>query len=72
VIVSSPSSTPAFFEAVRSPPHLLLAPREGEVKDERTYHFCPEHRDQLFDLKWSRTLPPEEWFAPGFVPDVRS
>ena len=44
----------------------------GEVKDKRTYHFCPEHRDQLFDLKWSRTLPPEEWFAPGFVPDVRS
>ena len=44
----------------------------GEVKDKRTYHFCPEHRDQLFDLKWSRTLPPEEWFAPGFVPDVHS
>ncbi len=46
--------------------------REGVVVETRTYRFCPEHKGQLFRLKKSRTLPPEEWFAPGDMPDIRS
>lgn len=55
-----------------TPVYMTLRSREGEVKDKRTYHFCPEHREQLFALEESRTLPPEDWFAPGYVPDVHS
>ena len=54
-----------------TPVYMTLRSREGEVKDKRTYHFCPEHRDQLSALEWTKTLPPEDWFAPGFVPEVR-
>jgi hypothetical protein len=32
-----------------------------EFKDERTYYFCREHREQLHSLKGSSTLPPVEW-----------
>jgi hypothetical protein len=36
--------------------------RDGELVGKFTYCFCPEHREQLFSLKETRTLPPEEWF----------
>ena len=44
-----------------SPVELRLL-RDGEVIETSTYHFCPEHKRQLFRLKKSRTLPPAEWF----------
>ncbi len=37
-------------------------PDETELLDERTYHFCLEHRDALFALECTKTLPPAEWF----------
>ena len=46
--------------------------REGEFLGRSTFYFCREHGDQLAALEWTKTLPPEDWFAPGFVPDVRS
>lgn len=54
-----------------SPLELRLM-REGELIETRTYQFCPDHRRQLLGLKESRTLPPAEWFAPGYMPDIRS
>lgn len=44
--------------------------RDGEVIDARTYYFCLEHRLQLHSLDKPRTLPPEEWFAPGYMPEI--
>lgn len=46
--------------------------REGELIETRTYQFCRDHRRQLLGLKKSRTLPPVEWFALGYMPDIRS
>ena len=46
--------------------------REGELIETRTYQFCPDHRRQLLALKGSQTLPPAEWFAPGYMPDIRA
>ena len=54
-----------------TPLYSTLRSRDGEVLETFTYHFCPEHRNLLFSLEWTPTLPPEDWFAPGFVPDVR-
>ena len=36
--------------------------RDGTFLDATTWHFCPEHRHQLFALETTKTLPPEEWF----------
>ena len=46
-----------------SPIELELMSRDGELLETVTYHFCPEHREQLLRLEMSRTLPPEEWFG---------
>ena len=46
-----------------SPLELTLMSRERDVLETSTYYFCPEHRDQLFQLEESRTLPPEEWLG---------
>jgi hypothetical protein len=46
--------------------------REGKLKDVWTFYFCEEHKLALYDVDNSRTLPPEDWFAPGYVPQVRT
>ena len=55
-----------------SPLELLSFSREGELTQVRTYQFCEEHKLELYGVKGSRTLPPEEWFAPGYMPEVRT
>lgn len=44
------------------PLEWTLKSPDGEVEETGTYHFCPEHRDQLFALETTETLPPAEWF----------
>ena len=51
---------------------LLHFSREGELIEVRTYQFCREHKMQLYGVEESRTLPPADWFAPGYMPEVRS
>jgi hypothetical protein len=43
------------------PLFFTLYSRHGELLDERTYYFCPEHRDALFALEATSSLPPAEW-----------
>jgi hypothetical protein len=54
-----------------SPLELLRFSREGELLEVRTFQFCDDYRMQLYAVKESRTLPPADWFAPGYMPDVR-
>ena len=51
---------------------LLHFSREGVLLEVRTFQFCHEHKMQLYGVKESRTLPPADWFAPGYMPEVRS
>ena len=52
-------------ERVAGPLFFTLYSRHGELLDERTFYFCPEHRDALFALEETRTLPPDEWLPAG-------
>ena len=36
---------------------------DEKLLDTHTFYFCPDHREQLFRLKETKTLPPAEWFA---------
>jgi hypothetical protein len=36
--------------------------RDGQVKGRFTLYFCDEHRDALFALETTPSLPPAEWF----------
>jgi hypothetical protein len=55
-----------------SPLEMHLFSRDGELIETYTFQFCLEHREQLLSIEESKTLPPREWFAPGYMPDVRS
>jgi hypothetical protein len=46
-----------------TPLELELYSRDKELIDTRTFHFCPQHRAQLFALEETKTLPPAEWFG---------
>ena len=37
--------------------------QDGEFLDASRWHFCPEHKRQLFALEETKTLPPAEWFG---------
>jgi hypothetical protein len=54
-----------------NPVEVHLLSRERELLHTCTYHFCPDHERQLLDIEVSETLPPAEWFAPDYMPDVR-
>jgi hypothetical protein len=43
-----------------------------EFIETRTYQFCPDHVEQLFSIKQSKWLPPADWFAPGYMPEINS
>jgi hypothetical protein len=46
-----------------TPVVLTRLNRDCELVEKVTYCFCPDHREQLFRLKETRTLPPQEWFG---------
>jgi hypothetical protein len=55
-----------------TPLELRHFSRDGELIETRIFQFCLDHRRQLYAVKESRTLPPAEWFAPGYMPEIRS
>jgi transposase len=48
-------------ERTDATPVEVMLYRRGELVDERTYHFCREHREALHALETTPTLPPAEW-----------
>lgn len=55
-----------------TPVELRHVSRDGELIETRIYQSCLDHTRQLDAVKESRTLPPAESFAPGYMPEIRS
>jgi hypothetical protein len=55
-----------------TPLEMHLFSQDGELIRTYTFQFCLEHRKQLIAIEVSDSLPPADWFTPGYMPDVRS
>ena len=48
-------------ERVASRVEFMRYSRHGEFLGQRTFYFCREHREALYALERTPSLPPREW-----------